>query len=258
MIVGCNNNIKEIHYNGYTITNVYACGGQLVYGEEPIEDFFIKVRYSGGTVQTKECRTDGDSTIRSYDVLFNDTMTYEKIWIHDCSGGGITPKVIGVSVFSNNHTIKEVNLCDTIATIGSCAFQYTSSLETINLDNVTSVGAHSFNHCSGLTDVYLPKVKTIARNAFEDCASLTSVTIGADCEYIVARAFYNCTSLQSITFLKTTPPSLRPYEDASTSLQKQWFTNTNNCPIYVPAGSVGAYKAAQYWSEYASRIQALP
>ena len=31
----------------------------------------------------------------------------------------------------------------------------------------------------------------------------------------------------------------------------------STCPIYVPAGSVEAYKAAQIWSEYADRIQAI-
>ena len=36
------------------------------------------------------------------------------------------------------------------------------------------------------------------------------------------------------------------------------FNNTNDCPIYVPAGSVEAYKVAQYWSDYADRIQAKP
>ena len=34
------------------------------------------------------------------------------------------------------------------------------------------------------------------------------------------------------------------------------FISTNNCPIYVPAGSVEAYKTAEYWSDYADRIQA--
>lgn len=36
------------------------------------------------------------------------------------------------------------------------------------------------------------------------------------------------------------------------------FDNTNNTPIYVPVGSVEAYKSAQYWSDYADRIQAIP
>ena len=31
MIVGCNNEITEVHYSGYTIDKIYACGGQLVY-----------------------------------------------------------------------------------------------------------------------------------------------------------------------------------------------------------------------------------
>ena len=31
MIVGCNNEITEVNYSGYTIDKIYACGGQLVY-----------------------------------------------------------------------------------------------------------------------------------------------------------------------------------------------------------------------------------
>ena len=34
------------------------------------------------------------------------------------------------------------------------------------------------------------------------------------------------------------------------------FKDTNSCPIYVPGGSVDAYRTA--WSEYADRIQAIP
>jgi hypothetical protein len=37
------------------------------------------------------------------------------------------------------------------------------------------------------------------------------------------------------------------------------FQDTNNCPIYVPAESVDAYKAAaRHWNDYADRIQAIP
>lgn len=36
------------------------------------------------------------------------------------------------------------------------------------------------------------------------------------------------------------------------------FDDTNNIPIYVPDGSVETYKAAQYWHDYAKRIQAVP
>jgi hypothetical protein len=35
------------------------------------------------------------------------------------------------------------------------------------------------------------------------------------------------------------------------------FGSTNNCPIYVPSGSVSNYKSATNWSSYSSRIQAI-
>jgi len=36
------------------------------------------------------------------------------------------------------------------------------------------------------------------------------------------------------------------------------FYNSNNCAILVPSQSVEAYKSAYMWSNYASRIQAIP
>ena len=60
--------------------------------------------------------------------------------------------------------------------------------------------------------------------------------------------FYNCTSLTSVTIEATTPPTLG----------NNVFYNTNECPIYVPSESVEIYKAANGWSNYASRIQAIP
>jgi len=41
------------------------------------------------------------------------------------------------------------------------------------------------------------------------------------------------------------------------TLGSSTFDDTNNCPIYVPSGSVNAYKSASGWSTYADRIQAI-
>ena len=35
------------------------------------------------------------------------------------------------------------------------------------------------------------------------------------------------------------------------------FDYTGDCPILVPLGATEAYKNAQYWSDYADRIQAI-
>ena len=60
-------------------------------------------------------------------------------------------------------------------------------------------------------------------------------------------AFYECDELTSVTINATTPPTLG--DDA--------FYDTNNCPIYVPSGSVDTYKSASGWSSLASRIQPI-
>ena len=97
---------------------------------------------------------------------------------------------------------------------------------TFNIPSgTTKIGSYAFNHCSKLASVTIPNsVTSIGQSAFEYCSALTSVTIQA-----------------------TTPPSLGSYA----------FEETNNCPIYVPAESVDAYKTATNWSSLADRIQAI-
>ena len=63
------------------------------------------------------------------------------------------------------------------------------------------------------------------------------------------QGIYYDNKLTAIYFRSITPPQL----DYSVG-----FYNTNNCPIYVPADSVNAYKTANVWSNVASRIQAIP
>ena len=59
-------------------------------------------------------------------------------------------------------------------------------------------------------------------------------------------AFSHCTSLTSVYCKATTPPAL-DYTDV-------FDYNGSDRKIYVPVGSVEAYKSATYWSEYASAI----
>ena len=103
-----------------------------------------------------------------------------------------------------------------------------------------------------LTSYDIPDgTERIRYGAFHNYTALTSVTIPASVTIISERAFRDCTSLQSITCYGNTPPNM-----SYTISTQAPFYNTNNCPIYVPAASVDAYKTA--WSTYASRIQAIP
>lgn len=73
---------------------------------------------------------------------------------------------------------------------------------------------------------------------------LPADVLGYTVSNIAASAFEGCNTLQSIQVLAATP----------TKLGEKAFDNTNDCPIFVPTGSVEMFKAAKGWSDYATRI----
>lgn len=73
---------------------------------------------------------------------------------------------------------------------------------------------------------------------------LLEVTFPTTIRSLVSYMLYGCISLSSISFWATTPPTLG----------KNSLNYTNDCPIYVPAASVDAYKAASTWADYKTRI----
>ena len=180
---------------------------------------------------------------------------------------------IDVGTFQNldKLVIEDLSL-ENLTFLGNSAFQGTKIKRISNLGKITDAGIATFMNCTNLTEVTFPDVITIIKNsffkncinlskvvipsslkevwdsAFEGCTSYESIVLPGSIVSIGNGAFKNCTSMRNITILATNPPSIGPYNV---------FTNTNDCPIYVPATSVAAYKAATNWSNYASRIQAI-
>lgn len=117
-------------------------------------------------------------------------------------------------------------------------------------NNLTSISVGVFDWCTSLESVDVPdSVTNIMPAAFRHCESLTAATIGSGITTIGAEAFRTCRELTSLTIKATTPPTLA---------DSVVFESNDNCIFYVPSESVNTYKAAQYWSTYASRIQAIP
>ena len=96
---------------------------------------------------------------------------------------------------------------------------------------------------------HAPVVQLRTVEGFEYCEGLLSIELPETVTFIGYMAFYKCVNLTHITLHSITPPTLANVNA---------FNDTNDCPIYVPAESVNAYKGAQYWSHYADRIQAIP
>ena len=132
------------------------------------------------------------------------------------------------------------------------AFYGCTSLASVTIPNsVTSIGDGAFFYCTALESVTIPNsVTSIGNSAFNGCTSLASITIPNSVTSIGNNAFSGCTDLASVTVLAAAPPTMM----AATT-----FSNTHaSLQIFVLAGSVEAYKAANRWTEYADRIVPIP
>lgn len=181
------------------------------------------------------------------------------------------------SAFSGCSSLKTDIKLECIRTLGDRAFYNCSSLTSIDIvmDDMGDpsvygrIGAHAFSGCANLVEATI-SANSIHPSAFADCAKLKHLSLANRLRRIWDYAFYGCTSLEVLII----PQSIDYIDDSSfrrcssltsitvnavnpPTIQKDVFTETNNCPIYVPAGSVDAYKSADLWSDYADRIKPI-
>ena len=141
-----------------------------------------------------------------------------------------------------------ISIPESVTKIEDCAFGC-SSLTSITIpEGVTSIGSEAFYRCGSLASITIPEsVTSIGESAFYNCRSLTAINIPEGVTSIGDYAFRSCSSLTSITCKALTPPAI----SSST------FSGVDkSIPVYVPVGSVEAYKAANYWKEF-TNIQSL-
>ena len=154
----------------------------------------------------------------------------------------------------------QINLENLVSvTVGECCillntacFDEAKSLSSVTIgSNVKKISYLSFHKCSELVNCTIlgNALENIGTEAFEYCSKLVSIDIPSSIKRIEKGAFYGCTSLSGITIRATVPPS---------GVSQFTFDQHLNFPIYVPAESVNAYKTAEGWTSYASRIQAIP
>lgn len=151
--------------------------------------------------------------------------------------------------FATKQTLKTIRIPSSVTSIEKDAFHTCAGLTNISIpSSVTRISEYALRSCSRLTSIILPSnISTLGNYVFYYCTSLKNLTIPSTIKSIGASAFAFCNALTKVTVQAATPPSL-----GTTA-----FANVV-CPIYVPAGSVDAYKQAEGWSDYADRIQAIP
>lgn len=145
--------------------------------------------------------------------------------------------------------ITSVTIPNTVSELGGRVFKGCDNLRNVSLPNsITDISDSTFNACSSLTNIIIPNsITRIGSSAFYHC-NLSSINIPSGVTFIGDEAFARNSGMTSVSVNAITPPTLG----------SKAFDYTNNCPIYVPAASVDAYKAASGWSDYASRIHPIP
>lgn len=115
-------------------------------------------------------------------------------------------KSIGGSAFCGTEhahpRFKEIQIPDSVETIGNAAFRYCQDLERITLPSTLQKLSNStFQGCTALSEVTFPaSLKTIEKGAFIGCRKLSEVKLPVSLTAIEVYVFDSCSSLETVFY----------------------------------------------------------
>ena len=156
---------------------------------------------------------------------------------------------IGGFAFLNCIGLTSVTIPSSVNTINGYAFRNCNGLTSVTIPpSVTFIGYAAFFVCNGLTSVTIPS-SVIGSYAFNGCIHLSSITLLSSVTSIGDNAFGNCNHLVSINVYDTIPI------DLGSSPNVFNYDTVTKIILYVPAGSLSAYQAANQWSAFTNIVE---
>ncbi|MBW5391740.1 leucine-rich repeat domain-containing protein [Brachyspira pilosicoli] len=119
-------------------------------------------------------------------------------------------KTIGEMSFANLYNVKEIVIPDSVIEIEGNAFQYSQSIEVLNLGNgVQTIGDQAFIGLEYLKELVIPNsVTSIGMGAFAQSQFVTKITIPASLTSVGNMAFVSCPSLTTVIYYGTSPSTI--------------------------------------------------
>lgn len=137
-------------------------------------------------------------------------------------------------------------LYEGLTEISDYAFGYCSSMTSLTIpSSVKNIGYEAFYACSSLTTLTIPDgVETIENHAFSENESLTKLVLPNSITSIGISAFSCCNNLTTVYTYIPTPFAISAFPSA-----------INNCTLYVPEGSIDAYKNTSGWNSFGNYFE---
>ena len=155
---------------------------------------------------------------------------------------------IGYGAFSGCSGLTSMIIPNSVTSIGDYAFQSCSSLKSVAVPNTLKSIGNGVFAWSGLTSVTIPSsVTSIGDYAFHGCSGLSTIMIGNGINKISNYAFANCVKLSDVYCYAENVPGTDI--DAFNDSYIEYAT------LHVPVSSVDAYKAAEPWSGFKSKVK---
>ena len=164
---------------------------------------------------------------------------------------------IGESAFENCRMLQEITIPASVNEIYDSAFENCRSLSAVHFGGSTEeqaddpaasqcalqrIGNWAFYNCHQLQELNIPEgVTEIGDAAFYGCTYLEDLVLPSSLQTIGDNCFSLCSKLGRIIVNAAVPPVIEA---------KTFYEVDRSIPVYVPKGSLEAYKADAYWSEF--------
>ena len=164
---------------------------------------------------------------------------------------------IGYRAFENCRMLQKVTIPASVTEIDDSAFDNCRSLNAVHFGGSTEeqaddpaasqcalqrIGNWAFYNCHQLQELNIPEgVTEIGDAAFYGCSYLEDLVLPSSLQTIGDNCFSLCSKLERIIVNAAIPPAIEA---------KTFYEVNRSIPVYVPKGSLEAYKADTYWSEF--------